>query len=304
MFIISDCPAEKGYQELEKMTAVQPNRSQNPRHATNAQIAAALREAAELLRWQNASPFRSLAYLKAAATIETLSEDIAVIAGGGIEALEAIPTIGTAIGTAVLELLSTGRWSQLDRLRGSLEPEASFLAIPGIGPTLAHLIHEHLHIDTLEALEIAAYDGRLAKVPGIGERRLSIIRNGLAGLLSTRGARSPRPVHPAPPIDLLLDVDREYRERAQAGDLRTIAPRRFNPRGKAWLPILHTERGLWHFTALFSNTARAHQLGRTRDWVIIFFSTDRQPEGQCTVVTETSGRNKGKRVVRGREQEQ
>ena len=152
------------------MTAVQPNRSQNPRHATNAQIAAALREAAELLKWQNASPFRSLAYLKAAATIETLSEDIAVIAGGGIEALEAIPTIGTTIGTAVLELLSTGRWSQLDRLRGSLEPEASFLAIPGIGPTLAHLIHEHLHIDTLEALEIAAYDGRLAKVPGIGER--------------------------------------------------------------------------------------------------------------------------------------
>ncbi len=287
------------------MIAVQSNRSQTYLHRANWRVASALREAAELLKIQNASPFRSLAYLKAAATIESLPEDITVIAGRGIEALEAIPNIGTAIGTAILELTSTGRWSLLDRLRGSLDPEATFLTIPGIGPTLARLIYEHLHIDTLEALEVAAYDGRLAKVPGIGERRLSIIRNGLAGLLSIRGGgRSVRPVHPLPPIDILLDVDREYRTRAEAGELRTIAPRRFNPQGKSWLPILHTERGPWHFTALYSNTARAHQLGRTTDWVIIFFSTDRQPEGQCTVVTETSGRNKGKRVVRGRENDQ
>ena len=286
------------------MTAVQPNRSQDPGHAANAKVASALREAADLLKLQNASPFRSLAYRKAATTIESLAEDIAVIAEHGIEALEALPNVGTAIATAILELLSTGRWSQLDRLRGSLEPEASFLAIPGVGPTLAHLIYEHLHIDTLEALEVAAHDGRLEKVPGIGERRLSIIRNGLAALLSTRRGRSARTVHPAPPIDVLLDVDREYRSRAQAGELRTIAPRRFNPEGKAWLPILHTERGPWHFTALYSNTARAHQLGRTTDWVILFFSTDHQPEGQCTVVTETSGRHKGQRVVRGREHEQ
>lgn len=287
------------------MTAVQTDRSQTRLYPANWKVASALREAGELLKSQNASPFRSLAYLKAAATVEALPRDITVIAGRGIEALEAIPNIGTAIGNAILQLTSTGRWSQLDRLRGSLEPEAAFLTIPGIGPTLARLIHEHLEIETLEALEVAAYDGRLATVPGIGERRLSIIRNGLAGLLSNRGGgRSVPPVHPPPPIEVLLDVDREYRTRADAGELRTIAPRRFNPQGKAWLPILHTERGPWHFTALYSNTARAHQLGRTDDWVIIFFHTDRQPEGQSTVVTETSGRNKGKRVVRGREHEQ
>jgi len=287
------------------MTAAQPNRSQSFLYPANWKVASALREAGELLKSQNASPFRSLAYLKAAATVEALPQDITVLAGRGIEALEAIPNVGPAIGTAILQLTATGRWPQLDRLRGSLEPEAAFLAIPGIGPTLAHLIHEHLEIDTLEALEVAAYDGRLASVPGIGERRLSIIRNGLAGLLSNRGGgRLVSPVPPPPPTDVLLDVDREYRMRADAGDLRTIAPRRFNPQGKAWLPILHTERGPWHFTALYSNTARAHQLGRTDDWVIIFFSADRQPEGQSTVVTETSGRNKGKRVVRGREHEQ
>jgi putative hydrolase len=41
--------------------------------------------------------------------------------------------------------------------------------------------------------------------------------------------------------------------------LLTIAPKRFNPDGKAWLPILHTSRGSWHFTALYSNTVLAHE---------------------------------------------
>jgi putative hydrolase len=85
--------------------------------------------------------------------------------------------------------------------------------------------------------------------------------------------------------------------------LPKIAPRRFNPSGEAWLPILHTERGEWHFTALFSNTARAHELGRNRDWVVIYFHEDSGPEGQRTVVTETRGPAAGQRVVRGREAE-
>jgi hypothetical protein len=106
-----------------------------------------------------------------------------------------------------------------------------------------------------------------------------------------------------PPVAMLLDVDREYRERAAAGRLRRIAPKRFNPGAEAWLPILHTEGADWRFTALFSNTALAHQLGRTRDWVVIYYETDRTPEGQCTVVTETQGPLKGRRVVRGREHE-
>lgn len=287
------------------MTAIRPSRSTEKGHEANELIAAALREAAALLKAQDASPFRSLAYLKAASTIEKLDEDISDVAIGGMEALDAIPNIGSGIGAAILELLSTGKWSQLDRLRGELDPEAAFRTIPGIGPKLAHLIHGHLHVDTLEALEAAAHDGRLEKVPGIGSERLATIRNTLFAILSQRGAgRSTRPSPSPPSVDLLLDVDREYRTKAEAQKLRRIAPRRFNPEGKAWLPILHAERGPWHFTALYSNSARAHKLGKTGDWVIIFFSSDHRPEGQCTIVTETSGRNKGKRVVRGRENEQ
>jgi putative hydrolase len=98
-------------------------------------------------------------------------------------------------------------------------------------------------------------------------------------------------------------VDNEYRQKASADKLPRITPKRFNPENKAWLPILHTTHDHWHFTALYSNTARAHQLGRTTDWVVIYFYDDHHREGQHTVVTETHGSLRGSRVVRGRETE-
>jgi hypothetical protein len=69
------------------------------------------------------------------------------------------------------------------------------------------------------------------------------------------------------------------------------------------LPVLHATRGDWHFTALFSNTAKAHELGKTRDWVVIYFYDSDHNERQRTVVTETRGETAGRRVVRGREAE-
>jgi putative hydrolase len=271
--------------------------------ASNQLVAERLREAADLIEQQGANPFRVRAYRQAADTVADLREDVGtLIARDGVRGLEAFPGVGPRIAAAIDELVRTGRWSQLERLRGTLDPETLYRAVPGIGPALARRIHDTLHVDTLEALEVAAHDGRLAAMAGIGPRRAAMIRAALQSMLGRPFARARRQA-PEPPVGLLLDVDREYRERAAAGRLPRIAPRRFNPAGEAWLPVLHTERGDWHFTALFSNTARAHELGRTRDWVVLYFSSDRQPEGQRTVVTEPRGPMAGRRVVRGREGE-
>ena len=151
-------------------------------------------------------------------------------------------------------------------------------------------------------MEIAAHDGRVELIPGVGPRRAAMLRAALANMLGRR--RPPaRSKEMLPSTALLLDVDRDYRERARAGTLKKIAPRRFNPSGEAWLPILHVERDGWSFTALYSNTQRAHELHRTLDWVVLYFSRDDRAEGQCTVVTEGSGALRGKRVIRGREAE-
>lgn len=83
--------------------------------------------------------------------------------------------------------------------------------------------------------------------------------------------------------------------------MRKIAPKQFNSAGEAWLPVLHCRRDDWGFTALFSNTQKAHELIKRRDWVVIYFHSNAEPEAQCTVVTETHGALAGQRVVRGRE---
>jgi len=218
--------------------------------------------------------------------------------------LEALPNVGAGIAGAIAEMLITGSWGQLARLRGTAEPEQLFLPVPGIGPGLARAIHETLHADTLEALETAAHDGSLEGVPGVGPRRAAVIRAALSSMLGRRLERATHgPAGGAPTAAMLLEVDREYRDGAAAGKLRTIAPKRFNPEGAAWLSVLHSQRGAWHFTALYSNTARAHELGRTRDWVVIYFYDGHHVEGQHTVVTETRGPLAGKRVIRGREAE-
>ncbi|MFQ5634495.1 MAG: DNA-binding protein, partial [Gammaproteobacteria bacterium] len=131
--------------------------------------------------------------------------------------------------------------------------------------------------------------------------RAAALRASLAGMLGRR--RAYRRSRKDPGVSMLLSVDRKSRMQARAGALEKIAPRRFNPEGTAWLPILHTRHGDWHFTALYSNTARAHQLGRTGDWVVIYYYDADHLEGQCTVVTETRGPLLGLRVVRGREAE-
>ncbi len=276
----------------------------SPGVSANQPIAEQLREFAGLLQAQGANPFRVSAYRKAADAVQRSEQSVReMFERDGRDGLQRLSGVGPGIAGAIAEMLITGRWSQLQRLRGSVEPETLLQSVPGIGPGLARVIHDTLHVDTLEALEIAANDGRLESVPEFGPRRAQMIRAALAAMLGRRsvvvvrrGASTDEPA-----VAILLDIDREYRERSDAGALPTIAPRRFNPTGASWLPVLHVTRDGWHFTALYSNTAQAHRLGRTRDWVVVYFYDKDHVEGQHTIVTESRGVLGGKRVVRGRE---
>jgi DNA polymerase (family 10) len=267
----------------------------------NDTVARCLEETAELLQAQGANPFRVQAYRKAAATVRGLRQQVAEIyRNGGDEGLRGLPGIGDRLGAGLRSLILTGRLPMLERLRGEMDPVALLESVPGIGPKLAEHLHHDLGIDTLEELEVAAHDGRLSHRGGLGPKKLA----GIMDLLATRlgGARS-RPAHlqePQPSIAEILDVDREYREKATRGELPLIAPRRFNPTHEAWLPILHTQRGERHYTALYSNTARAHKMNRVRDWVVLYYDQG-QEEQQCTVITAQRGLCADERVVPGRE---
>ncbi len=271
-------------------------------------IARRLEEVATLLEEQGANLFRVGAYRRGAETVRRLAEPLsALLDREGLPGVLALRGIGESLARSIRELVLTGRLPVLDRLRGEADPVTLLSTVPGLGPVLAERLHHDLGIDTLEELEAAAHDGRLADIEGLGSKRIA----GIVDSLETRLARvrraaprrgRPRPTAHEPTVVEILDVDREYREKAAGGTLRRIAPRRFNPSGEAWLPVLHARRGPRHYTALFSNTARAHRLGKTRDWVVLYYDGGRG-ERQCTVITSERGPLRGRRIVRGREEE-
>jgi len=270
---------------------------------SNAEVAGLLRETAELLEAQHANVFRVRAWHHAADEIAGLPDAVAdLVAHRGAAGLDELPGIGPGLAHAIADLVQTGHLAILDRLHGRGNPESLLTTLPGIGPVLAERIHHDLGIGTLEDLEVAAHDGRLGALPGLGEKRLAGIREALAGRLRRRRPPAERTDEHRPPIEELLDVDREYRRRARAGELRLITPRRFNPRQEAWLPVLHTARGGREYTALFSNTPLAHRLGRVHDWVVLYHDGP-HGGGQATAVTEHTGPLRGRRVIRGREGE-
>ena len=274
-----------------------------PRPDINAFIADELAQAGLLLEQQGADVFRAGAYRRAAETVRRHPYGLdRLFAEQGIQGLVGLPGIGRGIGAAIVELIRTGRFSKLERLRGQLEPVSLFQTVPGIGAALAQLIHDELHIDTLEGLELAAHDGRLERMAGIGARRAASIRASLGAILG-RYPRFHKISAVEPSVALILDIDRRYRAGAERDQWPTIAPKRFNPRAETWLPVMHATRDGWHFTALFSNTSRAHHLHRTRDWVVVYFYDREHDEGQCTVVTEFRGPLATERVIRGRERE-
>lgn len=278
----------------------------------NRDIAATLENIAKLLEIQHANPFKVRAYRAGAKYARDRREPLSkIVFSGDGEALQELPHIGESLAAVIEEFVKTGRSKLLNRLKGSVSPEEVFEQVPGIGKGLAERIVRELDIRSLEDLEQAAHDGRLAKIEGFGKRRVNAIQLSLAGILSGFSRRRVQRIalnkeeksHSAQPsVAQLLDVDAEYRKKATANELKKITPKRFNPKKEAWLPVLHTDKGDWSFTALFSNTARAHELGKTHDWVVIFYEKNGY-EGQATVVTETSGPMAGRRVVRGRERE-
>jgi DNA polymerase (family X) len=273
---------------------------------SNQEIAQVLERIAGLLDAQGANEHRVRAYREGAERVRNANESLAGLVRQGEEMrLLEMPGIGEGLGNLIFEYVRTGRSGLLERLQGEVAPEELFAQIPGIGPELARQISTELNVHTFQELEQAAHDGRLARVEGFGPKRVEMVRVNLAGLLSRAAQRRTQELPTPelqPGVELLLSLDEVYRRQAEAGELPTIAPQRFNPEKKAWLPVLEGHAGGWQFSILYSNTARAHELNKTRDWVVIYYRRDGQ-EDQATVVTETGGPLAGKRVIRGREAE-
>jgi DNA polymerase (family 10) len=145
------------------------------------QVARALREIGALLELEGENPFKVRAYETGARALEGLKEDLGALVTEG--RLTEIAGIGGALSGKIASLHKTGRSDTLDKLRARHPPGIlKLLGVPDLGPKKIAALHSALGVDSLEALEAACLDGRVAGVKGFGEKTQAKILSGIARL--------------------------------------------------------------------------------------------------------------------------
>lgn len=142
------------------------------------QAAEVLNEIAVLLELKGENPFKSRAYVQAARALETLSEPLERLVAenrlGGVKGL------GEAIQKKLCELVSTGKLPYHQDLKASFPPGLfGLLQLPGLGPKKVKALFEKLGIHSVEDLEKACHDGRVAGLDGFGDKTQARILEGI-----------------------------------------------------------------------------------------------------------------------------
>ncbi|HVN67522.1 MAG TPA: DNA polymerase/3'-5' exonuclease PolX, partial [Candidatus Sulfotelmatobacter sp.] len=155
----------------------------------NSEFARTFREIAELLELNNENRFKVSAYQRAAQSIDNLADDLTgIYAKGGTKALQEVPGIGRAIAEHVVELIKTGKIKKYRALRKKYPRGFIELThVPGLGPKTALLLHKKFQADTPAKLEKLARSGRLAKLPGMGAKKVANILRGINLRKASRG---------------------------------------------------------------------------------------------------------------------
>jgi DNA polymerase (family 10) len=136
----------------------------------NTAIAKVFQDMADLLELKGENVFKIRAYQRAARAIEYLPKEIEIMLEEGDD-LQAIPGVGEAIAKKTIELVNTGKLSAYEELKAEFpEGITTLLEIPGIGPKTANRLSAELDIKSVDELEQAIKDGRVAGLFRLGDK--------------------------------------------------------------------------------------------------------------------------------------
>jgi len=142
------------------------------------QVAEILVNIATLLELKGENPFKSRAYLNAARALEGINEPLDKVIAE--ERLGEVKGIGESIQKKICEMVATGKLVYYEELKAATPPGlVLMLEIPGVGPKKSKALHDELGIETIEQLEQACKDGKVAKLKGFGEKTQVNIVNGI-----------------------------------------------------------------------------------------------------------------------------
>lgn len=144
----------------------------------NFEIAAIFNDIAELLEIKDENPFKIRAYRKAAQSIESLTRDIEEIAKKG--ALQEIPGVGKELSAKIEEIIETGKLKFYEKLKGQIPAVIlDMMAIPGVGPKTAKILHDKFKLKSIDQLKKLARDHKICKLPNIKEKTEENILRGI-----------------------------------------------------------------------------------------------------------------------------
>ncbi|MDW8135280.1 MAG: DNA polymerase/3'-5' exonuclease PolX [Thermodesulfobacterium sp.] len=186
----------------------------------NKEVAEVFYKVASLLEIKGENPYRIRAYQKAAQTIEALTKDIEELAKKG--QIEKLPGIGKDLAGKIQEILKTGTLSLYEELKKEIPPVLlTFLEIPSLGPKKVKVLYEKLGITSLEELEKACLEHKVAKLPGFGWKTEENIIKGIKLFKEKLGRRPLGEVLPlAEEIIRVLKKEGVVEKIAVAGSIR------------------------------------------------------------------------------------
>lgn len=159
------------------------------KHLSNQEIADHLEETGMFYEMTDVQ-FKPRAYYRAAGVISGYGDEVAEIyKEGGKKALDEIPGVGKGIAEHIEELLKTGTFPEYEKLHKKVPVKIRELtSVEGVGPKTVKLLWKSLGIKTLYQLRVAAKQGKLAKVKGLGKKTEENILESIK-FLSTEGGR-------------------------------------------------------------------------------------------------------------------
>jgi len=142
------------------------------------QVVGVLSNIAVLLELKGENPFKARAYTSAARALEAMSDPLDNVIAE--DRLGEVKGIGESIQKKILELFTTGKLGYYEELKAATPPGlVAMLEIPGVGPKKIKMLHDELGIETIEQLEAACKEGKVAKLKGFGEKTQINICDGI-----------------------------------------------------------------------------------------------------------------------------
>ena len=153
---------------------------------SNKDIAGVFRDIELLMKVLGEDDRRAATYGRVSRLIETLDQSAADLAAAG--RLTELKGVGPKVAAAVAEMVDQGTCSLRDELADRLAPGVlDLLKVPGLGPKKVHAVVSELGVTSIEGLEVAAGDGRLAALKGFGAKSVGKVLEGIAFVNRTRG---------------------------------------------------------------------------------------------------------------------